>query len=130
PFFIGYILARHYLETTDSKVIYDNRARLAYRDLDETYPGRTKINKAGRTNFFAAMNGKNVAVASETSGHYYFQEFFNTDSSLFTFGLILKLMESGLSLTTELQQLSDKYYLAGEVNYEVDNKDELTEIFK
>jgi phosphomannomutase len=125
PHYLGILLSEHFLQTTDKNILYDSRLRLAFRDLAEKYPNRVIVNKPGRTNFYANLRDKNAVFALEASGHFFFSDSYNSDSAMFTLGHILKLLDNGVDLTNRQKELAQKYWLAGEVSYTVDNADNL-----
>lgn len=130
PYYLGIILGEHFLRTTDKNIIHDSRLRLGFNDLAKKYPGRVIVNKPGRSNFYANIKNKNAVFAVEASGHFFYSDFYNADSASLTFAHMLKLLEDGRDLKTIRQEVAGAYFIAGEVNYVVEDPDAQIKIVK
>lgn len=77
------------------------------------------------------MQEDKAVFAGEKSGHYFYQNLHNTDSSLFTVMNMLALLSSQ---DQSLQELADEvqgpYVNSGELNYPVPNPDVVIELIK
>ncbi|MCD4657260.1 MAG: phosphomannomutase/phosphoglucomutase, partial [Planctomycetes bacterium] len=65
--------------------------------------------------------------SGEFSGHFYWREMFVSDNALLTVIYVANILrESGKTLS-ELVKPLQKYYHSGEINFRVENKDEMME---
>jgi phosphomannomutase len=119
--FVTALLAESMLEKNPgAKVIYDVRASWAVRETIERTGGIALINRVGHAFIKQRMREEDAAFGGEVSGHYYFREFFQADSGVIPFLLILELVSKrGRPLSELLQPYRDRYFLTGEINVPV-----------
>ncbi|MCH7883055.1 phosphomannomutase/phosphoglucomutase [Patescibacteria group bacterium] len=91
-----------------------------------------KIEKVlvGHSNIKAAMREKNARFAGELSGHYYFQDFFFSDSSLLMLVYILTFLSRSDKPFSELLKPYQEYFHSSELNFEVEDREAVIERFK
>lgn len=69
----------------------------------------------------------------ELAGHYYFRDFFYSDSgilaSLIVLGIISDMKRKGISLSGVIDRISN-YHNSGEINFRIDNKSEAMKLLK
>ena len=119
--FVTALLAESMLEKNPgAKVIYDVRASWAVRETIERSGGIALINRVGHAFIKQRMREEDAAFGGEVSGHYYFRDFFQADSGVVPFLLILELVSKrGQPLSELLQPYRDRYFLTGEINVPV-----------
>ena len=83
-------------------------------------PVRTRV---GHSFIKEKMRSENVIFGGESSGHYYFRDNSYADSALIASLLVLELMSVEGKKLSELTEEFDRYYLSGEINSEVENKE-------
>jgi phosphomannomutase len=69
------------------------------------------------------MRDRGAAFGGEVSGHYYFRDFYCADSGTIPALLILELLSvEGKQLSELLEPLRSRYFIAGEINSEVEDQ--------
>lgn len=133
-------------ESVESNHIYafllDNLAQ-----KDDTFLGTASISKViedvaknkgarfgrvpvGHANIKSAMRKKNARFGGELSGHFYFRDFYYSDSALLTAAHILSLVSGADKPFSELLKPYQKYFHSGELNFETKNPQEAIEKLK
>ena len=119
--FVTALLAESMLEKyPGSKVIYDVRASWAVPETIERAGGVALINRVGHAFIKQRMREEDAVFAGEVSGHYYFRDFFQADSGVIPFLLMLELISKrGHPLSELLRPYRERYFLTGELNVPV-----------
>jgi len=72
------------------------------------------------------MREEGALAALESSGHYYFRDYFFCDNGMIPAILVLSyLNEKNISLSQALRPITSQYFVSGEINFELENKDEI-----
>jgi phosphomannomutase len=121
--FVTALLAELMLEKhPGAKIIYDVRASWAVRETIERAGGIPLINRVGHAFIKHRMREEDAVFAGEVSGHYYFRDFFQADSGVIPFLLVLELISKrGEPLSELLRPFREKYFLTGEINVPVED---------
>ena len=121
--FVTALLAESMLEKyPGAKIIYDVRASWAVRETIERAGGIPLINRVGHAFIKERMRKEDAAFAGEVSGHYYFRDFYQADSGVIPFLLVLELVSKrGKSLSDLLRAFRERYFLTGEINVPVED---------
>ncbi len=121
--FVTALLAESMLEKyPGAKIIYDVRASWAVRETIERGGGTPLINRVGHAFIKERMRKEDAVFAGEVSGHYYFRDFYQADSGVIPFLLILELVSKrGKSLSELLRPFRERYFLTGEINVPVED---------
>jgi phosphomannomutase len=119
--FVTALLAESMLEkNAGAKIIYDVRASWAVPETIERAGGIPLVNRVGHAFIKQRMREEDAAFAGEVSGHYYFRDFFQADSGVIPFLLMLELISKrGQPLSELLRPYRDRYFLTGELNVPV-----------
>jgi phosphomannomutase len=119
--FVTALLAELMLEKYPSaKIIYDVRASWAVRETIERAGGIPLINRVGHAFIKQRMREEDAVFAGEVSGHYYFRDFYQADSGVIPFLLMLELVSKrGKPLSELLRPFRERYFLTGEINVPV-----------
>ena len=119
--FVTALMAESMLEKYPaSKVIYDVRASWAVRETIERAGGEALINRVGHAFIKQRMREEDAVYAGEVSGHYYFRDFYQADSGVIPFLLMLELVSKrGQPLSELLRPYRERYFLTGELNVPV-----------
>jgi phosphomannomutase len=119
--FMTALLAELMLEKhPGAKIIYDVRASWGVRETIERAGGIPLINRVGHAFIKHRMREEDAVFAGEVSGHYYFRDYFQADSGVIPFLLVLELISKrGKSLSELLQPFRETYFLTGELNVPV-----------
>ena len=119
--FVTALLAESMLEKNPgAKIIYDVRASWAVPETIERAGGTPLVNRVGHAFIKQRMREEDAAFAGEVSGHYYFRDFFQADSGVIPFLLVLELISKrGKPLSELLRPYRERYFLTGEINVPV-----------
>jgi phosphomannomutase len=123
--FVTALLAESILEKEPgAKIIYDVRASWAVPDTIERAGGIPLVNRVGHAYIKLRMREEGAAFGGEVSGHYYFRDFFQADSGVIPFLLLLELISrKGKKLSEILAPFRERYFLTGELNTPVPDVD-------
>jgi len=138
----GYIPADHLMAILGEKMLEMRGERIAVVDIRtsksttehlEKLGYRVIMWKVGHVHAKAKLRETGAVFGGELAGHYYFKEFNNCDSGLFAMIMLLNLIskkhEENQSLSTLISDIV-KYEASGEINFKVENKDEVIDILK
>jgi phosphomannomutase len=126
--FVTALLAEYFLARNekDKNIIYDIRASWAVRDIVAKAGGKSFANRVGHTFIKQRMIKENAIFAGEGSGHYYFKDFYKSDSALLTALYFIEYLSSKEVTTSKLvESLEQKYFITGEINSKVDDPDKI-----
>ncbi len=125
PAVIRGLLAKLFLqEKPGAKIGYDVRPGKITTDLITENGGQAILTRVGHSLIKEQMIAENIYFAGESSGHFYL----NDEMGCFEYPsiMILKLLtefsQSGITTSEYLKQY-DKYFLSGEINCEVADKE-------
>jgi phosphomannomutase len=106
------------------KIIYDVRASWAVPDTIERAGGVPLINRVGHAYIKHRMREEGAVFGGEVSGHYYFRDFYQADSGVIPFLLMLELVSrKSQKLSEILRPFTERYFITGELNTPVPNVD-------
>jgi phosphomannomutase len=116
--FVTALLAESILEKhPGAKIIYDVRASWAVPDTIERAGGIPLINRVGHAFIKERMREEGAVFGGEVSGHYYFHDFYQADSGVIPFLLMIELLSKREQRLSELlQPYRERYFLTGELN--------------
>jgi phosphomannomutase len=119
--FVTALLAESMLEKyPGAKIIYDVRASWAVRETIEQAGGIPLINRVGHAFIKERMRKEDAVFAGEVSGHYYFRDYYQADSGVIPFLLMLELVSKrGKPFSELLRPFREQYFLTGEINVPV-----------
>lgn len=127
--FMGALLAKIMLEKTPEKghkIVYDPRIVWTLAETIQKNGGIPVPSKVGHAIIKAKMREVDALAAFESSGHFYFRDFFFCDNGMISAILILSyLNEKGIMLSDALESITSKYFVSGEINFTAENKDEI-----
>jgi phosphomannomutase len=116
--FVTALLAGSILEKEPgAKIIYDVRASWAVPETIERAGGIPLVNRVGHAFIKLRMREEGAAFGGEVSGHYYFRDFYQADSGVIPFLLMLELVSRrGQKLSEILRPFRERYFITGELN--------------
>ncbi len=121
------VLAHYFLEEKGlkGKVIQDIRTSKAVGEYIAEFGSEMEMWRVGRA--FAATKLKEIdgIFGGELAGHYYFKDFYYSDSGILACLLILRVIGIMKKKDIKLSQLIakiKKYENSGEINYKIENK--------
>ena len=123
PYFPTTILIENLLKKyPKSQIIYDVRYTWALIEAIEKHKGKPLISRVGHSYIKAIMRKTGAIFSGESSGHYYYKDYFFCDNGMIPALQILEeLSVRGQSLSEILKPYTDKYKVSGEFNTEVDS---------
>jgi len=129
------LLASRLLERSKgAAVCYDLRSSRVVAEEIRKHGGVPVIERVGHAFMKATMRRRNAVFGGELSGHYYFRDNFFADSGAIAFMELINVLSAARRPLSELLQPLRRYFATGEINFEVENKDEkmrrLADVFK
>jgi phosphomannomutase len=132
PYYISLFLAEYFCrKEPGAKIVHDLRLVRGLQERVGQLGGELTTIKAGRSYFNPAMTKLNAIFGAETSGHYYFRDFYSADNGLVPFLIMLQIVSQSDKKMSELfDEYFEKYPISGEVNYKLTSPDELPTILQ
>lgn len=116
--FMTALLSKYFLlRKPGANIVYDIRASHAVPDLIKAAGGTPLYNRVGHAFIKKRMMDENAAFGGEVTGHYYFADFFYSDSGIAPMLYLMDLLsKSDKTLDQMLDELGAKYFISGEIN--------------
>ena len=129
PDFIISIIAEDILKNNlGAKIISDVTCGWSIKDTVNKYKGQLIIERTGHSFIKRRMKETGALFAGETSGHFYFKNFYGCDTGILPALILLQIIsQSKKSFTEIIEAYRKKYFLTGIINFEVINKKEVME---
>lgn len=110
-----YILTKHPGET----ILYNAICGRIVPQTIEKYGGKSKRVRVGYSYIKNAMRETHAIFCGEHSGHYFYRDYFNSESGILTALMVFSLLsEEGKKLSEDVDEL-DVYPASGEINFTV-----------
>ncbi|MCA9349836.1 hypothetical protein KC853_02170 [Candidatus Saccharibacteria bacterium] len=109
------------------KLVHGIRISRNVLDLAKRLGIETIISKAGYLSIREAMISHQADLGVESSGHYYFADNYMIDSGLLTTLKVIKYLEDKKLTLAEIRRRFVSYDSSGEINLEVEAKDQVLE---
>jgi len=129
PDLIIALLAHHFLEEKKSgvRVLQDIRTSKAVGEYISKFNGEMHMWRVGRA--YAALKLKEIdgLFGGELAGHYYFKDFYYSDSGLMAAIIVLNIVSRMKAKGISFSQLMEKietYQNSGEINFKLEKKTE------
>ncbi|MFH0937897.1 MAG: phosphomannomutase/phosphoglucomutase, partial [Planctomycetota bacterium] len=117
---MGALMAQQLLKRhRGSKVYYDVRATKALPEAIMAAGGVALESRVGHSHIKAGLRAQQAIMAAELSGHFYFRDFYCSDSGETALFLVLNLLSHNLQKISELIRPLQRYFHTGEINFEV-----------
>jgi len=114
-----------------SKIVRDARLTWAIDDKVRANGGSTIENKSGHSFFKERIRQEDAVFAGESSGHFYFKDFFYCDNGLVPFLLMLQIIsERGKKVSDLFDNYFDDYPISGEINTKVAEQGQVAQILQ
>jgi phosphomannomutase len=130
------VMAEHFLKQSTAKkpkVIHDIRTSKSVIEHIKKLGGEPYIWKVGRA--FAALKLREIdgLFGGELAGHYYFKDFYYSDSGMLACLLVLEILskykKNGQTISSVIKAIN-KYHNSGEINFTIEKKTEAMEKLK
>ncbi len=128
PDVVGALIAEEKLKYIPHKVtLFDVNSSKKSREYVQSKHGYVEVVRVG-TAFFRnrLQRDQGIILGAESSGHYYYPEFFNSDAAILTFIYMLNLRAGTQKRMSDLASPMRTTFRSGEINFIVQNKDVLT----
>ncbi|HPL93323.1 MAG TPA: phosphomannomutase/phosphoglucomutase [bacterium] len=123
------LLAKELLsDKKDALVLYDLRSSNIVKEVIGEAGGHAEESPVGHAFIKKMMQEKGAYFAGELSSHFYYQDFYNVESAIYTFLLLLSLLNSTDKSLSDLVAPLRKYHQSGEINLKV-NVEKSAQIF-
>jgi phosphomannomutase len=125
PYFLNTILIKQMLsKSPGQKIIYDPRYTWALLDAINESGGEPVLVRVGHSYIKEAMIKENALFATESSGHTYYRDYWHSDCGMIPPVQVLEyLSQSEDKLSKIIKPVMDKYFISGEINSEVEDKE-------
>lgn len=118
---------------TNEKVLIDIRSSMAVRNRLESLGAEVHMWRVGRAYAARKLKELDGLFGGELAGHYYYRDFFYSDSGLMTALIVLKIVSElknqGYSVSDYFNRINT-YYNSGEINFKIENKGQAMEAIK
>lgn len=122
------IIAENLLQKSPGQMIlYNAIVGRVVPEVVEANGGKSKRVRVGHTLIKEAMRKYDALFCGEHSGHYFFKDNFFADSAIISGLLVLEMMSLQNIKLSELAARYDKYFDLGEINFEVEEKQQTME---
>ncbi|OFX26447.1 MAG: phosphoglucomutase [Bacteroidetes bacterium GWA2_31_9] len=129
------VMAHYFLEEKGLKglVIQDIRTSKAVAEYIEQFGSKMHMWRVGRA--YAALKLREIdgIYGGELAGHYYFKDFYYSDSGLLASLIILdvvsKMKKKGISLSQLISKIAT-YHNSGEINFKIEKKQDAMDSIK
>ncbi len=130
PDLIIALLGHHFLDGTPTRVLQDIRSSKAIGEYLKPMGAEMHTWRVGRA--FAAPKLKEIdgLYGGELAGHYYFKDFFYSDSGLLASLLVLRVLTQLNKPFSKIIRDIKKYESSGEINFKIDKKQEAMDALK
>ncbi|MEI6477522.1 MAG: phosphomannomutase/phosphoglucomutase [bacterium] len=124
-YYISAFLVKHFLEENPGATAVVER-RLAWANIDAAKEagGKTEYSLTGHGFFKRTMREFDAVFGAETSGHFYFKDFWYCDNGMLTFLTALKIfgkhIKGGGTVSDLLDYYLEHYPISGELNFTTD----------
>jgi phosphomannomutase len=103
-------------------IVYDLRASWAVPDTVKRAGGTALENRVGHAFIKARIRKEDAVFAGEVSGHYYFRDFYYSDTGIVPALVLLELVsKKGKRLSELLAPYRERYFISGEINSTVED---------
>ncbi|RLD63475.1 MAG: phosphomannomutase/phosphoglucomutase [Bacteroidetes bacterium] len=129
------LLSHYFLEEKGLKgnVLQDIRTSKAVGEYVEKFGSKINMWRVGRA--YAALKLREIdgIFGGELAGHYYFRDFYYSDSGLLAsviiLGIVSKMKKEGKSVSQLISNIA-KYENSGEINFRIEQKEKAMEALK
>jgi len=109
----------------NSAVVYDLRSSHVVQEEIIKYGGIPRRERVGHAFMKKTLRDSHAIFGGELSGHFYYRDNFYADSGMITLVHMLNILSQTDEPLSELIRPLRRYSASGEINFEVDNKEEI-----
>jgi len=120
------LLAKYFLQKyPKSAIAYNAICSKAVPEFIEKWQGKPIKTQVGFVNVREGLLKNDGVMGGELSGHYCFKDNFYLDSGAIAFLVLLQVISEGNKKVSEIAAELSPYAKSSEINFEVENKDEI-----
>ncbi len=125
PYFLNTVLIKQMLKKhPGEKIVYDPRYTWALIDTIKECGGTPVISRVGHSYIKEILKEQNALFGGESSGHTYYRDYWYSDCGMIPPMQVLEyLSETGEKLSNVVAPIMNKYFISGEINSEVQDKE-------
>ncbi len=108
-------------------VLQDIRSSRAIQEYLNRYNAKVETWRVGRAYAALKLRELDGCYGGELAGHYYFRDFYYSDSALLAASIVLRLLAERKAKGVTMSQIIDEitpYYNSGEINFKIEKKQE------
>jgi phosphomannomutase len=109
----------------NSAIVYDLRSSWVVREEILKYGGVPRRERVGHAFMKKTLRMSHAIFGGELSGHFYYRDNFYADSGMITLVHLMNILGQSQQPISELIKPLRRYYASGEVNFAVEQKDEM-----
>lgn len=133
-YFLSSLIAEELLEKQPgASIVYDLIASRVLPERIEELGGRAIVSRVGYTFLYDEMVRNGAIFGSETSGHVYFKvtDTYYTESAAYAVVTLMNLLQKkGKRLSELIEPLVGRYYQSGEINVEIERKEDALKLIE
>jgi phosphomannomutase len=122
PDLIIALLAESFLKNGNETILYDLRCSNGIAEYIHERGGTAMMCPVGHTGIKRLLRDTGAVFGGELAGHYYFKNFFYSDSAWLTALLVLEVLDRSPKRLSEITREIQRYSFSGEINFEIDEK--------
>lgn len=125
------ILAKYFLQKeAGAAVAYNAICSKAVPEFIKKWGGKPIRTAVGFVNVREGLINNSGIMGGELSAHYCFRDYFYTDSGIIAFLTLLQIISAENKKVSELARDLSPYFRSAELNFEIENKEEILEKLK
>ena len=114
-------------------VLQDIRSSRAIQEYLDRYQAKVETWRVGRAYAALKLRQLDGCYGGEVAGHYYFRDFYYSDSALLAASIVLRLLAARKKEGKTMSQIIDDitpYHNSGEINFRIERKQEAMDAVK
>ena len=126
PDLIIAVMAEYFLKNYPQGIVLEDiRTSKSVGEYVEKFSGKMAMWKVGRANAAPKLRELNGVYGGEFAGHYYFRDFFFSDSGILAASIVLSIVSNLKKQGKKFSDLIDEithYHNSGEINFKIEDK--------
>ena len=126
PDLIIAVMAEYFLKNYPQGIVLEDiRTSKSVGEYVEKFSGKMAMWKVGRANAAPKLRELNGVYGGEFAGHYYFRDFFFSDSGILAASIVLSIVANLKKQGKKFSDLIDEithYHNSGEINFKIEDK--------
>ncbi len=126
PYYLNTILIKQMLKKfPKEKIVYDPRYTWALIETIKQNGGTPVISQVGHSYIKEKLKEENALYGTESSGHTYYRDYWYSDCGMIPPMQVLEFLSENpnLKLSEVVKPVMNKYFISGEINSEVKDKE-------